>query len=120
MIKFGKAKQITVTFVATTLKALLSVAKTNGRLSGRKLYTGNIYYTFSILVHISPHQHIKSAPTEISAQKRKFQPSPNKLNTDWAYYYTLSCTEFAFYQIHHKRAFSKKGISIPKENTPLH
>ena len=33
---------------------------------------------------------------------------------------TLSCTEFAFYQIHHKRAFSKKGISIPKENTPIH
>ena len=32
---------------------------------------------------------------------------------------TLSCTELAFYQIHHKRVFAKKGISIPKkENTP--
>ena len=35
------------------------------------------------------------------------------------YINTLSCTEFAFYQIHHKRVWSKKGISIPKkQNTP--
>ena len=41
-IKFGKTKQIVVALVATTLKALLSVAKTNGRLAGYKFYTGNI------------------------------------------------------------------------------
>ena len=41
---------------------------------------------------------IKSAPTEISAQKRKFQSSANKLYTDWVYYNSLY-TEFAFYQI---------------------
>ena len=59
-IKFGEAKQIVVALVATTFKALLSVAKTNGRLSGRKLYAGNIDNLFwNILAHISPYQHIK-------------------------------------------------------------
>ena len=45
-IKFGKTKQIVVALVATTLKALLSVAKTNSRLSGRKFYACNINYLF--------------------------------------------------------------------------
>ena len=54
-IKFRETKQIVVAFVATTLKALFSVAKTNGRLSGYKFYTDNIYYPFlNILAHISP------------------------------------------------------------------
>ena len=53
-IKFREAKQIVVTFVAATLIALLSVAKTYGRITGYKLCTGNIYYPFFILVHISP------------------------------------------------------------------
>ena len=35
LIKFRKTKQIVVALIAATLKALLSVAKTNGRLSGR-------------------------------------------------------------------------------------
>ena len=59
-IKFGKTKQIVVALVTTALKALLSVAKTNGRLSGRKFYADNIYYLFwNILAHISPYLHIK-------------------------------------------------------------
>ena len=45
-IKFGKTKQKVVALVATALKALLSVTKTNVRLSGRKFYAGNIYYLF--------------------------------------------------------------------------
>ena len=113
--KFRITKQIVVTFVTTTLKALIPVSKTNDGISGRKFYACNIDNLFgNILAHISSHQHKKSAPTVISAQKRKFQSSPNKLYTDWAYYYTLSCTEFAFYQIHHKRVSTKRGISIPK------
>ena len=52
-IKFGETKQIIVALVATTFKALFSVAKTNSRLSWRKLYTANIYYFFrNIFTHI--------------------------------------------------------------------
>ena len=54
-IKFGKTKQIVVTFIATTLKTLLSVTKTNSRLSRHKFYAGNIYYSFlNIFAHTSP------------------------------------------------------------------
>ena len=54
-LKFRKTKQRVVTFIATALKTLLSVAKTNGRLSGRKFYAGNIVHFFwNILAHISP------------------------------------------------------------------
>ena len=54
-IKFWSTKQQIITFIATTLKALLSVAKTNGRLARRKLYTCNIHHFFrNILFHISP------------------------------------------------------------------
>ena len=45
-IEFGEAKQIIVALVATTFEALFSVAKTNSRLSGRELYTGNVYHLF--------------------------------------------------------------------------
>ncbi len=70
-IKFRKTKQIVVTFVATALKPLLSVAKTNVRLSGRKLYTGNIYYLlFKILTHKSPYQHTKRCATEATHPKK--------------------------------------------------
>ena len=60
-IKFRETKQIVVALVATTFKALLSVAKTNGRLSGCKFYVGNIYYLswYIIIVHIFSPQHIK-------------------------------------------------------------
>ena len=69
-IKFGETKQIVITFVTTTLKALISVAKTNSRHSGREFHAGNIYNLFwNILAHISSYQHIKSAPTEVSAPK---------------------------------------------------
>ena len=43
-IKLGKTKQKVITLVATTLKTLLAVTKTNGRLSGRKFCACNIYY----------------------------------------------------------------------------
>ena len=70
-IKFRKTKQIVVTFVATTLKVLLSVAKTNGRLSGRELYAGNIDYLFwNIVVHIYP----------LSAYKKGARPKPRTEN----------------------------------------
>ncbi len=56
-IKFGETKQIVVALVATTFKALLSVAKTNGRLSGQKFYAGNIYHSFlNDFYHISSNQ----------------------------------------------------------------
>ena len=54
-IKFGKTKQKVITLVATTLKTLLAVTKTNGRVSRRKLNTGNVHDLFlNVLVHISP------------------------------------------------------------------
>ena len=43
---FRGTKQIVVTLVATTLEALLTVAKTNGRLPGRDFYSRNIYHFF--------------------------------------------------------------------------
>ena len=59
-IKFRKTKQIVVALVATTFKTLLSVAKTNGRLSGRKFYAGNIDNLFrNMLAHIFFYQHKK-------------------------------------------------------------
>ena len=54
-IKLGKTKQKVITLVATTLKILLAVTKANGRVSRRKLNTGNVYDLFlNVLVHISP------------------------------------------------------------------
>ena len=54
-IKLGKTKQKVITLVATTLKTLLAVTKTNGRVSRRKLNTGNVHDLFlNVLVHISP------------------------------------------------------------------
>jgi len=41
-IKFRETNQIVVALVATTFNALLSVAKTNGRGSGREFYSGNV------------------------------------------------------------------------------
>ena len=41
-IKFRKTNQIVVALVAATFKTLLSVAKTNVRVSGRKFNSGNI------------------------------------------------------------------------------
>ena len=71
MLKFRKTKQKVVALVATTLKALFSVAKTNGRLSGRKLYTGNIDYLFwNIIVHIYPlSAYKKGAPQKERTEK---------------------------------------------------
>ena len=69
-IKFRKTKQVIVTLVATALKALLSVAKTNVRRSRRKFYAGDIDYLFlNILTHISPYQHIKRCATEATHRK---------------------------------------------------
>ena len=73
VLKFGKAKQIVVTFIATTFKALLSVAKTNVRFSGCKLYAGNIdYFLLNVLAHISPYQHIKKCAPKGTHRKNAF------------------------------------------------
>ena len=70
-IKFRETKQIVVALVATTFKALLSVTKTNSRLSGHKFYAGNIYYlSWNIIVHIYPLSlYKKSAPHEGTHRK---------------------------------------------------
>ena len=61
-IKFGETKQKVITLIAATLKPLLSVPKANGRFSGRKFDTCNVYYSFwNVLAHISPNQHKKGA-----------------------------------------------------------
>ena len=62
--------QKVITLVTTTLKALLSIAKTNGRLSGCQFYAGNIDNLFwNILAHISPYQHKKRCVTEATHRK---------------------------------------------------
>ena len=56
-IKPWETKQIVVAFIATTLKTLLSVSKTNVRLSGRKFCSGNIDNLFwNIFTHIFSSQ----------------------------------------------------------------
>ena len=68
--KFGETRQKAVALVTTTLKAPLSVAKAGGRPSGRKFYTGNIYYIFlNIFAHIFPRWHIKRCVTEATHRK---------------------------------------------------
>ena len=70
-VEISKTKQIVVALVATTLKALLAVAKTNGRLSGREFYAGNVYYLFfNIFIHISPYWHIKKVRNRSHAPKK--------------------------------------------------
>jgi len=70
-MKFGETKQKIVALVTTTLKALLSVAKTNGRLSGCEFYAGNIHYLFrNIIVHVYLHAtYKKSAPRKERTEK---------------------------------------------------
>ena len=71
VIEFREAKQIIVTFIATTFKAMLSVTKTNSRLSGHKFYAGNIYYSFlNILAHIFPINIQKRCATEATHPKK--------------------------------------------------
>ncbi len=74
-IKFGKTKQIIVALVATTFKASLSVAKTNIRLSGHKLYAGNIYHLFgNIFTHtFTLSAYKKCAPK--GAHRKNASPS---------------------------------------------
>ena len=82
-IKFRETKQIVVTFVATALKALLSVSKANRRLSGHKLYTGNIYQLLSnFLTHISPYQHIKKVRNRSYAPEKAQAPIAAKQTFD--------------------------------------
>ena len=119
-IKFGKTKQKVITLVAATLKILLSVAKTNIRLSGRKFYAGNIYYLYwcIIILHISPYQHIKRCATEATHRKTR-APSCRQTN--------LYADRY-FHTINGSRIFAKlisfmmceKGYSYPiKKNIPV-
>ena len=112
-IKFRKTKQIVVTFVATTLKALFSVAKTNSGFSGRKFYAGNIYYPFlNILTHIFPYQHIKRCATEATHRKTQtpIAATQNQINgimvSDILPVGICAFTKF-------KSSMPKKGYHIP-------
>ena len=70
-VEFSKTNQIVVALVVTTLKALSAVAKTNGRLSGREFYAGNVYYLFlNILIHIFSYRHIKKVRNRSHAPKK--------------------------------------------------
>ena len=75
LIQFGKTMQIVITLVAATFKALLSVAQTNGRLSGCDFYAGNIYH---LLENISTHTFTLSAYKKVrpkrNAPKKCFPP----------------------------------------------
>jgi len=72
-IKFGETTQKVIALVATTFKPLLSVTKTNGRLSGHKFYAGNIYYLFeNILTHTFPSSAYKKVHPRRNAPKKCF------------------------------------------------
>ncbi len=100
-IKFGETDQIVVALVTTALKVLLSVAKTNGRLSGREFYAGNVYYSFlNILIHIFSYRHIKKV--------RNRSHAPKNANSDCCYTKPdkrdngirhTTCSNLRFYQI---------------------
>ena len=73
LIEFGKTKQIVVTLVATAFKAMLPVAKTNGRLFGRELYAGNIYYLFeNLFIHTFSSSAYKKVHPRRNAPKKCF------------------------------------------------
>ena len=70
-IKQGKTKSKIVTLIATTHKALLSIAKANGRLSGRKFYAGNIYHLFGkIFTHTFASSAYKKVRSKRNAPKK--------------------------------------------------
>ena len=61
-IVFRKTKQKIITFIATALISLLSVAKTNCGLSRSKLHTRDVNYLFSIIFfHTSSYKNKKCA-----------------------------------------------------------
>ena len=69
-IEFWTTKHKVVACVAAALKPLLSVAKTYLRLSGRKLYAGNIDDLFwNFLTRISSCQHKKVRPNRERTEK---------------------------------------------------
>ena len=79
-IKFRETKQKIVAFIATAYKALLTIAKTNQRLSGRKLYTGNVYYFFWNFLHHIPLSAYKKVRNQSCAPKNaNSKLSPNEL-----------------------------------------
>ena len=78
--KNRKTKQIIITFITTTLKTLLSVAKAKGRLSWHKFDTGNVCYLFlNTLPHISPISIKKGAQPKLRTEKCKLRLLSHKL-----------------------------------------
>ena len=101
-IKFRKTIHEVITLVATTLKALLAVSKTNGRLSRREFYAGNVYYLFlNILIHIFSYRHIKKVRNRSHAPK-KHKPLllRNKPLTNRRIIHIHKAGTCTFYQIH--------------------
>ena len=65
-IKFGETTQKVVALIATTFKDLFSVAKTNGRLSGRDFYAVNIYHLFG---NVFTHTFTSSAHKKVRPKR---------------------------------------------------
>ena len=111
--KFGKAKQIVVARIATTLKALLSVAKTNGRLARREFYAGNIdYFFWNTFTHITPYWHIKRCATEATHRKTQTPIVAKQSVRSIGMGYTTN-RELHFFQNEFGLLCSKKRYSIP-------
>ena len=112
-IKFRKTKQIVGTFVATTLKALLPVAKTSGRLSWHKFYTCNIHYLFWIFLLIYPPISIqKRCATEATHRKTQtpIVATQNQINGIMVSdILPVGISVFAKF----KSSMPKKGYNIP-------
>jgi len=68
------------------------------------------------------HQKAKTAPTVVSAQKRKFRSSPNKPYTEIVFCHTFIAWNLHFIKFVAIKVLTKKDIPIPlfsKENTPI-
>ena len=114
--KFRITKQIVVTFVATTFKALRPISTANGWFPGCKFYTGNIYYSFrNILAHISPCQNIKRCAAEATHRKTQtpIAATQNQINEIMVSdILPVGICIFAKF----KSSMHKKGYNIPYIN----
>ena len=117
-IIFGETKQKVIARIATTFKALVSVAEANVGLSGRKLNTGNIYYLFSIIhKSISSIRHLKRCAAEATHRKTQ-TPSCRQTNLYATGFHTINGSRIFTKWI--SFMMRKKGYSYPKKkNIPV-
>jgi len=84
-IKFRKTKQIVIAFVTAARKAMLSAAKTNRRLSGRKLHARDVYHLFfNVFLSVFLSVHTPILPQH-NKKVRSRSRAPKTANSDCCY-----------------------------------